>query len=305
MTDTNLKSQDSAAHEALAKVILKKVKTVQPLSPGAGQLLTLIGLAEYEIADVVKIIEVDPGLTANVLKTVNSAALGVRREVKTVVDAVAFLGETKVVGIALAASAGDLFNSELAGYQGNRGDLGRHCLWTAIASRELARHTNGRVELGVAFTAGLLHDIGKAVISDYLADSAADLTRLRSELVDSSQLELETEAIGTNHCEVGQALAQRWRLPDTLSAAIEHHHLPALASPEFKAIAYVVHMADMLAMMFGVGTGVDDMQYDLDPGYLEYVDLSASGLEGLALDVQVDFKATAEALFGDNQETEE
>jgi len=150
--------------------ILKSIKSVPALSPGAGQLLDVLGSGQYEISDIVKVIENDSALTVNVLKVVNSASMGMRREITSVHQAAAFLGDTKVIGIALASAGGDTFNADLAGYHGDRGMLGKHCLWVALAARELSRHTDGVVDKGVAFTAGLLHDIGKAVISDYMVE---------------------------------------------------------------------------------------------------------------------------------------
>jgi len=82
--------------------ILESVKSVPALSPGASQLLNVIGGGDYNVADIVKVIENDSALTANVLKVINSAAVGLRREVNTVHEAVAFLGDTKIIGIALA-----------------------------------------------------------------------------------------------------------------------------------------------------------------------------------------------------------
>ena len=111
--------------------ILDSVNSVPALSAGATQLLNVMGGAKYEVSDIVRVIENDSALTANVLRVVNSAALGLRREITTVHEAVAYLGDTKVIGIALASSTGDTFNKELPGYHGDRGDLGRHCLWVA------------------------------------------------------------------------------------------------------------------------------------------------------------------------------
>jgi len=110
--------------------------------------------------------------------------------------------------------------------------------------------------------------------------------------------------MGTDHCEVGCQLARHWKMPESLITGIEFHHNPAGAPEEFRAMAYVIHLADTLAMMQGVGTGVDDMQYKFDVDYEKYLKLDANALEGLALDVQIDFNATAEALFGTDQETE-
>jgi putative nucleotidyltransferase with HDIG domain len=220
-------------------------------------------------------------------------------------QAVAFLGDTKIIGIALTSSGGETFNAELRGYAGNRGDLGRHCLWVAIAARELARHTGGRVDKGVAFTAGLLHDIGKAVISDFMVELAPRIVARASDDAFGDHLEAERQVMGTDHCEVGCGLARHWKMPESLISGIMHHHRPDQAPEEYRAMAYVIHLADTLAMMQGIGTGLDDMQYELKSDYIDFVHLDASGLEGLALDTQFDFKATAEALFGEDQEKEE
>jgi len=288
-----------------SKEILGAVKSVPALSPGASKLLDVMGSGNYEVSDIVRGIETDSALTANVLKVVNSASMGLRREMNTVNEAVAFLGDTKVIGIALASTGSDTYNAELAGYQGSRGDLGRHCLWVAIAARELARHTNGVVDKGVAFTAGLLHDIGKAVISDFMVDLVPNLLATKEEIGEGDHLEAEMQIMGTDHAEIGHALAGQWKMPQTLINSIAHHHRPDEAPEEGKAMAYVIHLADMLAMLTGIGTGIDDMQYELDQTYEEYVFVNPSELEGLALDVQIDFVATAEAIFGDQQEKEE
>jgi putative nucleotidyltransferase with HDIG domain len=285
--------------------ILKSVKSVPALSPGASQLLDVLGSGQYKTSDIVQVIENDSALTVNVLKVVNSASMGMRREITSVHQAVAFLGDTKVIGIALASAGGETFNAELAGYHGDRGMLGKHCLWVALAARELSRHTNGLVDKGVAFTAGLLHDIGKAVISDYMVDLVPSIMKQAVKETEPDHLGAERATMGTDHCEVGCQLAHHWKMPKCLVTAIEHHHNPAGAPDECRAMAYVIHLADTLAMMQGVGTGVDDMQYKFDVDYEKYVKLDAGALEGLAMDVQIDFNATAEALFGTDQETEE
>lgn len=295
MSKLNVNTQD----------IIDSVKNVPALSPGATHLLGVIAGADYNVADIVKVIENDSALTANVLKVVNSAAMGVRREIVTVHEAVAYLGDTKIIGIALASSTGDTFNKELPGYHGDRGDLGRHCLWVAIAARELARHTNGVVDAGVAFTAGLLHDIGKAVISDFMVDVVGTIMQEVDETPGIDHLEAERSALGTDHCEIGAALARQWKMPETLVRGIQFHHRPATAPEEIRAMAYVIHLADTLAMMQGFDTGVDSLQYSFDPEYTNFVVLETQALEGLSLDVQVDFKGTAEALFGDEQENDE
>lgn len=279
-------------------IILASVSRIPPMSPGVGQLLQLVGKGSYEMSAMVDALAGDSGLTANILKIVNSAAMGLRREVLSLAEAVAYLGETKVIGVALTSSGGSVFNTQLQGYSGNRGDLGRHCLWVAIAARELARKTHRRVDPAAAYTSALLHDIGKAVLSDYLAQQAKPHEAEVTTSEDPSHLQLEQRLLATDHCEVGSALAWHWQLPERLTTGIRYHHAPADAEEEDQPLAYVVHLADMLAMLQGVGTGMDDLQYELDDQYGQFLKISERDLEKVAMAVHQEFQATAEALFG-------
>ncbi len=285
--------------------IHEKVKIVPALSPGASRLLALMGDDTQGAAEIGTAIASDSGLTVNILKVVNSASFGLSRQFETVSDAAAYLGASKIVGIALAGASSETFNAHLKGYEGTRGDLGRHCLFAAVAARELSKFSTVGVNDGLAFTAGLLHDIGKAVISDFLVGSAAEfLQQLDAENIPDYRT-AEVKMLGTDHCQVGCALADHWNIPDKLKAAIAYHHNPGDAPYESKPLAYVVHLADMLAMMQGFGTGADALQYSIDADYTEFVEVVPEKLESLVITIQSDFKNTAAALFDDPREKEE
>ncbi len=279
--------------------VMNLVQALRPLSSEASRLLTLMSDEDHSVRDIVQIVECDPALTAHVLKVVNSAAFALSRRVGTLDTAVSFLGDSNIVGIALAAAGGEVFNAELAGYEGTRGDLGKHCLWTAIGARELAQHTASEVNGGIAFTAGLLHDIGKVVISDLFEGGACGMVQgIESrEYVDF--IAAEQDAVGTDHAEVGSLLAEHWNLPEQLRETILYHHDPAQADPRLRHLVYIVHMADILSMMGGYGTGADAMQYTLDPNYQEYVDIQPDLLESVVLNTQIDFNKTVSSMFGD------
>ena len=283
--------------------ILSLVQNIRPLSSEASALLTLMGDEDHTVKDIVRVVECDPALTAHVLKVVNSASFALNRRVDTLETAISFLGDTNIIGIALAASGGEVFNAELAGYDGTRGDLGRHCLWTAIGARELANHTGGLVNTGLAFTAGLLHDIGKVVISDLLEDGVYEMIQgIESKELDDF-VAAEQRAIGTDHCEVGRMLAEHWKLPDTLTDAITKHHMPNTADYQNRPLVYIVHMADILSMMNGYGTGADAMQYVLDDGYREIIDIKSEQLESIVINTQIEFNRMASTIIdGENAE---
>jgi len=277
--------------------LVEKVRNIKPLSEATRKLLVLMGQPDHQIQDLVRIVEHEPALTANVLRVANSATFALNRKLATLAEAASYLGYMHIVGIALATSGQDVFNAELKGYDGSRGDLGRHCLWTALAAKELANLTDDRVYQGLAFTSGLLHDIGKVVISDFLPEYAEEMEqRLQTSQV-SDYITAEREVLGTDHCAVGGLLAEHWQLPESLQMGIAYHHSPQEADEEWQPTAFVVHLADMMAMMSGNGTGVDAILYGLDSRYSEFVTITPEQLEPMMLDLQLEFERTAPLLF--------
>ncbi|MEW6217912.1 MAG: HDOD domain-containing protein [Thermodesulfobacteriota bacterium] len=279
--------------------ILAAVRRVPLLSVQAGQLLKVTGDPRHAPRDVLRIIETDAILTAQVLRVVNSAAFGRPAAVTSVERALALVGESLVVGIALSKAADSVFASPLTGYQGQRGDLWRHDLFTALAARSLASHTTEAVDPDLAFTAGLLHDIGKAVLSDFLTAAGPEVLAGLAALSGQPAPDfcaLEAAATGVSHSAVGQDLAGHWQLPEPLPSVIGGHHRPAAAAPGIRTLAYTVHLADQLAMMAGIGTGADSLHYPLDPEYPRHVRLSAQELSQLFLAIQEEYRAIAASL---------
>lgn len=99
-----------------------------------------------------------------------------------------------------------------------------------------------------------------------------------------SFLQAEHQILGTDHSEIGSAVAQQWNLPTDLVAAIRDHHTPARAT-EARDLASIVHLADALCMMMGVGVGGDGLLYPLSLDVLGYLNLDARDVESLLSEV--------------------
>ncbi|MFO7652709.1 MAG: HDOD domain-containing protein [Candidatus Krumholzibacteriia bacterium] len=277
--------------------ILAEVRQLAPLSPAAARLVAMLGRGEHEPFAVAAVVETDPALAALVLRDVNSAEPHPQRSIGTVREAASDLDDARVVGMALALAGRDHFNAALRGYRGERGDLGRHSLYVALAARELAHHTLGRVDPAVAFTAGLLHDLGKVVLSAHLAAHteaiASDLDAgVLPDFVSGERLRL-----GCDHGEAGSALIEHWRLPSVLASPVRHHHAPLDAEPAHQPLASVVHLADMLACGQGLSTAADRAGYRLEPGYQQWVVLNEAELGGILVRARVAFEATGTTWF--------
>jgi putative nucleotidyltransferase with HDIG domain len=274
----------------------KIVQSVPMLSPSASQLLQLTAQPDHDLVDVVNLVRNDANLTARVLKIVNSAAFALVNTVTSIDRAISYLGERIIVGIAIGDCAGQLFEKELSGYESAGGDLWKHDLRTAIAAREVVTQSGADISAELAFTAGLLHDIGKSLISDYLQGSVVDAVEMLSTEEGLDYLDAEEKLVGFDHTQAGYELAKAWQLPDELAEVILYHHEPANASEEFKPLVYAVHLGDNIAMMGGFGTGSDSMRYKLDQNYSDYIRISPNTLASIMLNVDIEFEKLESSL---------
>ncbi len=272
------------------------VRSIPLLSASATQLLQLTSNPDHELLDVITLVKTDASLTARVLKVVNSAAFGLINTISSIDRAISYLGERIVVSLAIGDCTGKLFEKELCGYEAAGGDLWKHDLRTAIAAREVVVQSSSEISSDLAFTAGLLHDIGKALISDYLKDTAPEAIKLVSSQDSRDYLEAEEMMIGFDHTQAGYALARAWHLPEELAEVIRCHHNPAEAAASHRELAYAVHLGDNIAMLGGFGTGSDSMQYRLDTNYTDYFNLSPTTLATIMLTVDMEFEKLGNSL---------
>jgi putative nucleotidyltransferase with HDIG domain len=268
----------------------KIVKSVPMLSPSASQLLQITSQADHDLIDVINLVRNDANLTARLLKIVNSAAFGLMSTVTSIDRAISYLGERIIVGIAIGDCAGKLFEKELSGYESAGGDLWKHDLRAAIAAREVVTQSGVDISPELAFTAGLLHDIGKSLISDYLQGSVTDAIEMITTEEGLDYLDAEEKLVGFDHTRAGYELAKAWQLPDELAEVIRYHHEPAKAKEESRALVYAVHLGDNIAMMGGFGTGSDSMRYKLDQQYTDYIKIGPKTLATIMLNVDIEFE---------------
>lgn len=255
----------------------------------AFDILRIIEDENHSLKEVIQLTTNDAALTTEVLKLANTATYRRGEPVSTVNRAILLLGEMMVVGVAICASSSIVFNCPLNGYESADGEMWDHSLRTAVAAREVSRFAKKRISSGLAFTAGLLHDIGKTVISEFLEGRTSELVNACEEGTVADYLEAERKAVGTDHAEVGYKLACKWSLPDSLSVAIRDHHVPARAEEEYKSLVYTVHLADLIAMIGGAGTGVDSLAYSLDDHYEDWIQITKDDFALLLMNVEDEF----------------
>lgn len=214
----------------------------------------VLAVAEDEkstAGDLEEIIMRDQALSAKVLKVANSAYYGIPRTVETVSRATVLLGFQTVVGLALTVSVYDTLWGSGKGHYLDRRDLWKHSLGVATGARLLSANSKGK-EGAVAFTAGMLHDIGKTVLDSHLPEEYGKVVEMcHRERVPIHQA--EGEILGVDHAELGNKVALRWQLPEVLCESIRFHHKPAEAEEDFRRGSALITMADYLARQLTLG----------------------------------------------------
>jgi HD-like signal output (HDOD) protein len=167
----------------------------------------------------------------------------------------------------------------LGGYDLDSAGAWRHSLLTASASRILAVRKKPDLE-GDAFSAGLIHDVGKLVLDAYVLDRKDEFDRLTAG-GRNSMLAAEQHLLGLDHAEIGYEVCQHWNIPETISHAIKYHHDPAKSEKDI--LAHIVFMANSIAnivksMEETEGTmaqmeGIEGFMYMIDDDVLDYLDL--------------------------------
>lgn len=218
----------------------------------------------HQLAEVIRL---DPNMTGQVLRLCNSAAYGFARKVGTVKEAVALLGFKTLKSLVYTIISHTALNRGLQGYDMEKGALWLNSLTCAVYAKFLAEHKI-KVDPELAFTGGLLRDIGKIVIGEYVGANYKEIEALAiREQIDF--MEAEAQVIGYSHTEVGTQVAEKWNLPEKLVKVIRYHHKPSLMignDPNMLDIKLVttVHLADALTMIVGTGMGSDGMMYSID-----------------------------------------
>lgn len=267
--------------------IIERVGTLPPLPDTVYRLATVVGDPASSLTQIVDTIRYDQALTAEVLRLCNSAYFGLSRTIESLDDAVRLLGTVKVLQLVVAAHARAMLSRPQAGYGLPAGALWLHSVGVALGAQLLARQMQ-LTEVGLLFTAGLLHDVGKVVLNEFVAQEYAEIARRVSQ-DQVSFVEAEEQVLGFTHPVVGARLAETWNLPTAIVECVRYHHEPQ-AVVESNPLVDAVHLADSICILLGVGGGDDGLSYRADPAVPTRYNLAESQMEALGADVIAELK---------------
>ena len=259
-------------------LILDDVKSFPSMPAAALKLLTLLKDENTSNAQIEQILRYEPGLTANILKLTNSAFFGLPKQIGSIRQAILMIGWKKLIQIVLATCVSAIIDKPVQGYDLSPGDLWRHSIAVSVASEILVKELNLSVSEEV-FTAALLHDVGKMVLGRYVKDDIAVIDG--EDMQDVPFEQVERSIFGIDHAEIGANILRRWSFPPSMITAVRWHHDPD-GAPKTNHLIDVVHVADVLCLMSGIGVGREGLQYRPSPTACERIGLTEALLEKVA-----------------------
>jgi len=260
------------------KDVIRDVKSFPNMSGMAVKVLKLIDDPDTTISEVEELLRYDPGITANILKLTNSAYFGIPSKVGSVRQAVVLLGWKKLGKLVMTSCVNALLNKSVPGYDLPPGELWRHSIAVSVAAELLAKELEITAN-DVVFTAALLHDLGKLILGSYVRE---DFQAIEGAAGEGTPFQVaERQILGTDHAEVGSRLLESWSLPESLVRSVRWHHDPD-ASGESNAMIDLVHVANVLCLMIGIGVGREGLRYAPSPSATKRLGIKTRQLELVA-----------------------
>ncbi len=201
---------------------------------------------DVALSEIARVIENDPATSAKVLRLVNSSYYGLTKRCGSIQQSLAFLGLQTVKGLVLGFSlARSVGNSDDKDVSFNFLDYWRRSLYSASAAREIALRSK-RCDPDEAFVAALIQDIGMVVLWRAYGDrylQVIDAARGEHQRLRDA----EWKTLQVDHAEIGAALIERWRFPESVCAAVRFHHASVDAPQSNAALAQTVALANEAA----------------------------------------------------------
>lgn len=229
--------------------------------------------------EIEALIRLDSGLGSETLRLANSAFFSSSSPCETIAEAVLRMGFREVYRLATTKIASRWLKNDVRGYGWEPGDLYRHSLCVAVAADLLAKDT-GKADPETAYTAGLLHDVGKLAIA-YVCSEHFEQIRLLQAQEQCSWRQAERQMLSYDHTDVGGALLSSWSFPQNLVQTVCFYDRPRLAAAEHRDLVGIIHAAKHLGLTLGAGVGEDGFRTELDETYLKEAGFSNTKLESM------------------------
>ncbi len=270
---------EHSAEDSIADLDLKRgIESIKPIPQVALKVLRIIAQGEYDIDKIAEEVKKDQVISARTIQLSNSALFTKRHEVLTLDHALVFLGQDLFIKLVISAAVQKYYDQCGNGYSLCKGGLYHHAIGTAMIAEKIAESVHA-TNPSIAYTAGLLHDIGKVVLDQYISNAYPMLYRTFQDYT-TDLISMETSILGMDHTGVGGILAEQWSLPPILVDVIRFHHQPEKSHAD-RSLTAIVYVADLLMSRFHAGLELERIETEQLADRLAILDLAPAQLPTL------------------------
>lgn len=242
----NVISQALALRQMLSnpnlRACISSIDMLPSLPSLYSQVTSIAASPDGTLKDIGKVISEDISMTAKILQIVNSAFFGLAREISSAEEATTILGLDVVRSLILSVKVFSLYDQRTCAIDLEQ--LNQHCQCVGILAKTIAKQEGLPAKAcDFALMAGMLHDIGKLILATSFPDQYKEVYGNNQQTTDS---QLEREAFGVSHAEIGAYLLGVWSLPNPVVEAVAYHHIPDKAVEHRFSSLTAVHVADAL-----------------------------------------------------------
>ncbi|WP_020587406.1 HDOD domain-containing protein [Desulfobacter curvatus] len=254
------------------QVLIKEIKNLRPIPAVVTSLLGIVDDPNASMKEITKIIRYDPAITADVLRTANSAYFGLKHPAETIQEAATMIGTDRLVDLVMLKVSAQVTKGAQKGYDLHEGALWKYSVSSALIAKQVANQLDLPNKNSI-FTASLLKDMGKTVLDKFVQDAFEKIYNLVIN-ENFSFMEAEKQIIGVDHAELGGMIAKMWKFSPKMVGIIRNHHLTSETMVRDNDLA-VVYLSDCICMMMGMGVGADGLAYRFHRQAMEHIGISA------------------------------
>jgi putative nucleotidyltransferase with HDIG domain len=267
--------------------VLSRIHKLPSLPAVVMELLASMAQEDVDIDELAKKIARDQALTAKTLRLANSSFYGMAHQITTIQEAISILGFRTVRSLVTTAALIGTFAGSSSG-QFNAAPFWRHSIAAAVCARELASWRKLNPEY--AYTAGLLHDIGRLVLVTQFQTNYAATMAYRHQH-DCQLLDAEHAILGIDHAAVGHALTQHWKFPEAIQRAIAFHHSPEIHDAE--PLTLIILASDVIAHALDLSKDEDDAVPPIPEALWQQLGMDETTLLGIFKNAEMQFEGAS------------
>ncbi len=247
---------------------ISKFKDIQPLPSVVIALSRLIADSESTMKDFEEVIKMDPILVTRLLRLINSPFYGLIHKVDSIGRAVAFIGMKNLHNLAVTDALRTIFyEPRKSNAIFSKKQLWRHSAAVSFCSKMVAERIFG-INGDDAYFCGILHDFG-LIVEEQVKEE--EFHKICGACTSSTSLiELELEAFGTNHCEIGHRMALDWNMPENTLEAIRNHHT-IQDDIEPSSLTGILQISEFIASQLNYGT-LPNITTNISPPLMEHME---------------------------------